>query len=63
MVLSPSHAHNAGPARGIKTPEYFSPLAKQLYDLAAIANGPLKTDEMAVFIRRSNEMMLLVAEE
>ena len=37
--------------------------AKQLYDLAAIANGPLKPDEMADFIRRSNEMMLLVAEE
>ena len=35
----------------------------QLYDLAAIANGPLKPDEMADFIRRSNEMMLLVAEE
>lgn len=36
--------------------------AKQLYDLAAIANGPLKPDEMTDFIRRSNEMMLLVAE-
>lgn len=36
--------------------------AKQLYDLAALANAPLKMDEMAQFIARSNEIMLLLAE-
>lgn len=32
--------------------------AKQLYDLAALANAPLKPEAMAEFIERSNEIML-----
>ena len=36
--------------------------AKQLYDLAAIANAPLKAEEMTEFINRSNEIMLLLAQ-
>ncbi len=40
VVLSPSHAHNAGPARAVKTPEYFSPLAKQLYEKETVRGHP-----------------------
>ncbi len=36
--------------------------AKQLYDLAAIANAPLKAEAMTEFINRSNEIMLLLAQ-
>ena len=36
---------------------------KQLYDLAAIANRPLKPAEMQEFVKRSNEIMLLLAGE
>ena len=35
---------------------------KQLYDLAMIANKPLKAEAMTEFIARSNEIMLLLAE-
>ncbi len=35
--------------------------AKQLYDLAMIQNRPLGADEMAAFIARSNEIMMLLA--
>ncbi len=35
--------------------------AKQLYDLAAMANAPLKPEAMQAFISRSNEIMLLLA--
>jgi len=43
--------------------EHTPMFAKQLYDLAAIANGPLKPEEMTEFIRRSNEIMMIVAKE
>ena len=36
--------------------------AHQLYDLAAIANRPLKPEEMKSFVERSNEIMMLLAE-
>lgn len=35
---------------------------KQLYDLAMIANKPLKAAEMTEFIARSNEIMMLLAQ-
>lgn len=35
---------------------------KQLYDLAMIANKPLKATEMTEFIARSNEIMMLLAQ-
>mgnify|MGYP006921708461 CR=1 FL=1 len=34
---------------------------KQLYDLAVLANHPLKAEEMTEFVNRSNEIMLLLA--
>lgn len=34
---------------------------KQLYDLAVLANHPLKAEEMTDFVNRSNEIMLLLA--
>lgn len=37
--------------------------AKQLYDLAKIANGQMKPEEMADFIARTNRIMLIVAKE
>ena len=36
-------------------------ICEQLYDLAMIANQPLPADEMAAFIARSNEIMMLLA--
>lgn len=41
--------------------EHTEMFAKQLYDLAAIANGPVAPEEMAEFIKRSNEIMMLIA--
>ena len=41
--------------------EHAELFAKQLYDLAAIANAPLKPEAMAQFLKRSNEIMLLLA--
>lgn len=35
-------------------------ICKQLYDLAMLSNKPLNPEEMAVFITRSNEIMLLL---
>lgn len=35
--------------------------AKQLYDLAVIANRPLQPEEMTAFVNRSNEIMLELA--
>ena len=34
--------------------------AEQLYDLALLSNQPLSTDAMAKFVKRSNEIMLLL---
>ena len=36
---------------------------KQLYDLAVLANHPLKAEEMTDFVARSNEIMLLLTQE
>ena len=41
--------------------EHAEMFAKQLYDLAALANAPLKPEAMTEFISRSNEIMLLLA--
>ena len=44
-----------------KDSEHVPTFCKQLYDLAMIANQPLPADEMAAFIARSNEIMMLLA--
>ena len=44
-----------------KDGEYAQMFAKQLYDLAAMANAPLKPEAMNEFISRSNEIMMLLA--
>ncbi len=44
-----------------KDSEHSEMFAKQLYDLAALANAPLKPEAMAEFINRSNEIMILLA--
>ena len=36
---------------------------EQLYDLAMLSNQPLSTDAMSKFIKRSNDIMLLLANE
>ncbi len=41
--------------------EHAQMFAKQLYDLAAMANAPLKPEAMSEFISRSNEIMMLLA--
>ena len=45
-----------------KEGEHTEMFCKQLYDLAMIANKPLKAESMTEFIARSNEIMLLLAE-
>jgi molecular chaperone HtpG len=35
-------------------------ICEQLYDLARIQNAPLSGDEMAAFISRSNDIMVLL---
>ncbi len=45
-----------------KEGEHTDLFCKQLYDLAIIANKPLKAAEMTGFIARSNEIMMLLAE-
>ncbi len=44
-----------------KDGEHTALFCKQLYDLASIANAPLKPEEMTAFIARSNEIMMLLA--
>ena len=39
-----------------------STIAKQLYDLAKIQNAPLSAEEMAAFVRRSNDILLTLAD-
>ena len=36
-------------------------IAKQLYDLALIAHQPLAPERMTEFVKRSNEIMLMMA--
>lgn len=45
-----------------KEGEHTDMFCKQLYDLAMIANKPLKAEAMTEFIARSNEIMLLLAD-
>ena len=44
-----------------KEGEHTDLFAKQLYDLAALANAPLQPEAMTAFIERSNESMMLLA--
>ena len=43
-----------------KTSEHVPMFAEQLYDLALISNQPLSTEAMGKFIKRSNDIMLLL---
>jgi len=40
--------------------EYVAMICRQLYDLAKISHAPLEADEMAEFIARSNEVMMVL---
>ena len=44
-----------------KDGEHTKLFCKQLYDLALLGNKPLSPEEMTEFIRRSNEIMMLLA--
>ena len=44
-----------------KEGEHTSLFCKQLYDLALLGNKPLNPEEMTEFIKRSNEIMMLLA--
>ncbi len=50
--------HIAGDA----DPDNSDMILEQLYDLARLANSPLKQEEMSGFIARSNKIMLLLSE-
>ena len=43
-----------------KDSEYVPMICRQLYDLARISHQPLSADEMAEFIARSNEVMMIL---
>ena len=43
-----------------KDSEHTSMFAEQLYDLALLSNQPLSTEAMAKFVKRSNDIMLLL---
>jgi molecular chaperone HtpG len=43
--------------------EHVSMICEQLYDLAMISHKPLNPDEMTGFISRSNEILLLLADQ
>ena len=43
-----------------KDSENVPMFAEQLYDLALISNQPLSVDAMAKFVKRSNDIMLLL---
>jgi molecular chaperone HtpG len=43
-----------------KDSEHVSMFAEQLYDLAKISNQPLSVDAMTKFVKRSNDIMLLL---
>ena len=44
-----------------KEAEHTTLFCKQLYDLALLSNKPLSPEEMTEFIKRSNEIMMLLA--
>ena len=43
-----------------KSSENTSIICKQLYDLAMLAHKPLNPEEMTAFVKRSNEIMMLL---
>ena len=43
-----------------KDSEHVPMFAEQLYDLALLSNQPLSTEAMAKFVKRSNDIMLLL---
>ena len=43
-----------------KDSENTSIICKQLYDLAMLAHKPLSPEEMTAFVKRSNEIMMLL---
>ena len=43
-----------------KGSENTSIICKQLYDLAMLAHKPLNPEEMTAFVKRSNEIMMLL---
>jgi molecular chaperone HtpG len=43
-----------------KDSQHVPMFAKQLYDLAMISNQPLSVEAMSKFVKRSNEIMLLL---
>ena len=44
-----------------KDGEHTEMFCKQLYDLALLSNKPLNPEEMTEFVKRSNEIMMLLA--
>ena len=44
-----------------KEGEHTPLICQQLYDLAKIANQPLKSEEMTAFLERSNKILSLLA--
>lgn len=63
VVLSPSHAHNAGPARSFKTPEYLSALAKQLYEKETIQGNQDYVRQVVLQVISAIKMAVIRAEE
>ena len=43
-----------------KDSENVSIICKQLYDLAMLAHKPLSPEEMTAFVKRSNDIMMLL---
>lgn len=43
-----------------KDSEHSGMFAEQLYDLAMLSNQPLSADAMTKFVKRSNDIMLLL---
>ena len=43
-----------------KDSEHVPMFAEQLYDLAMLSNQPLSVDQMTKFVKRSNDIMLLL---
>ncbi len=43
--------------------EYVPMICEQLYDLAMISHQPLQPEAMSKFIKRSNEIMMLLAKQ
>ena len=43
-----------------KDSEHVSIICKQLYDLAMLAHKPLSPEEMTAFVKRSNDIMMLL---